>query len=527
MAIIFKSVSRQCLRLQALIATGDEEQALAEIPVLWLVAKSQEKTCDPVFKTWQDKGLISDELRRQRIDLALKENQFTRAKYLAKSLQDNSEDLIWIKFWQKIHRDPLSLLKQLPAESPTNPKISLTNDTVISRDIIRHGIKRLARKSTDLAFEHWQRLQSAYHFSEQDKLYVQRDIANWAALNREQRSLEFFADIPAEPWRVRAALWQQDWSAVRQAIVDLNLDQQELPRWQYWLGRSQAELGNHQASNDTFQRLMHQRDYYSFLAADQLKQPYKMNHRPIIFGLDELAQRPAITRLREFYALNMIVEARRQAYRLRQTLSPRELQLVGLLTHQWGWHDQTIALLGTAKYWDALDLRFPLVYDNAILDAAKINGIDPSWPFGLTRQESAFDQNAQSHVGARGLMQLMPKTGKLIARLINRPLNNTSELFNPDRNIQLGSAYLKRMYDRNQHNPVLATASYNAGPHRVQSWLPEHELPADIWIENIPFNETRRYTRSVLSYAVVFDYQRKQEIIPLTDRMPAIQSKTP
>jgi len=126
-----------------------------------------------------------------------------------------------------------------------------------------------------------------------------------------------------------------------------------------------------------------------------------------------------------------------------------------------------------------------------------------------------------------GLMQLMPNTGKLIAKLINRPLKKTQELLNPDRNIQLGSAYLKRMYDQNQHNPVLATASYNAGPHRVKNWLPKHELPADIWIENIPFNETRKYTSNVLAYAAVFDYQRQQAITPLTARMPAVKAKTP
>jgi soluble lytic murein transglycosylase len=83
------------------------------------------------------------------------------------------------------------------------------------------------------------------------------------------------------------------------------------------------------------------------------------------------------------------------------------------------------------------------------------------------------------------------------------------------------------MYDQNQHNPVLATASYNAGPHRIKRWLPTHDLAADIWIENIPYTETRRYTQSVLSYATIFDYQRKQPIKPLSDRMPVIKAQIP
>ena len=109
---------------------------------------------------------------------------------------------------------------------------------------------------------------------------------------------------------------------------------------------------------------------------------------------------------------------------------------------------------------------------------------------------------------------------------VSKPhLKNLSELVTPRRNIQLGSAYLRQVYDEHQKNPVLATASYNAGPSRVTRWLPEKTLPADIWIENIPFNETRKYTANVISYAAIFDYQRKQKITPLLRRMPAVQPK--
>jgi soluble lytic murein transglycosylase len=525
-----QSTKRQCLRLQALMATGQTSQAFSEVIPLWLFPRSQDKTCDPVFKSWQQRGLLTDELLWQRILLALNESQFSLATYLAKKLNNSKEALAWISRWQKIHRNPNSLLKQLPAKPPLNQKVSLAHDVAISRDIIQHGIKRLARKSTDKAFDTWQRILPAYDFNEQEKLSTQRYIANRSALRREDRTLEYFADIPAEPWRVRAALWQQDWKATQQAIFSLNIDEQQSTRWQYWLGRSQAELGQVQAANDTLQAIVLERDYYSFLAADKLKQPYQMNHNPIPFDpveLDLFSQRPEVAALHEFYHLNMAVESRRQAYYLKQRFSERELQLLALLTHQWGWANQTIAVLGKARYWDALDLRFPILYDTEILKAGKTTGLDPSWLFGIARQESAFNPKARSHVGAMGLMQLMPNTGKLIARLINQPLKKTSELLYPERNIQLGSAYLKRMYSKNQLNPVLATASYNAGPHRVKAWLPKQALPADIWIENIPFNETRKYTSNVLAYAAVFDYQRKQTITPLSSRMPIVKAKSP
>jgi soluble lytic murein transglycosylase len=520
-----QSTARQCLRLQALVATGNYQQAGIELPQLWLTGRSQHKNCDPIFTLWQNKKLLTDELRWQRVMLALDAQQFSLATYLAKPLKSPQPALDLISLWKKAHHSPLALLQQLAVKNQT-----VVADSSTTRDVIQHAIYRLARKSTDQAFELWQQIRPIYRFSEQDKLTIQRTIANRAALNREDRTLEFFADIPAEPWRVRAALWQQDWSAVNKAVLSLNLDELQQPRWQYWLARSQSELGQKTLAAATYQALSLKRDFYGFLAADQLQQPYQMNHNPIHFETAELERfrlRDDVSRLREFYNLDMGLEARRQAYALKIRLSNKELLLLATLTHQWGWHNQTIALLGKAQYWDALDLRFPIVYDSAILHASKTNGMDPSWLFGIARQESAFNPQARSHVGARGLMQLMPKTGKLIARLINQPLKSTSELLNPNRNIQLGSAYLRRMYDQNQHNPVLATASYNAGPHRVAHWLPNQELPADIWIENIPFTETRRYTQSVLSYTAIFDHQRKQTVIPLADRMPAVQAQKP
>jgi soluble lytic murein transglycosylase len=517
------STSQQCLRLDALIATGKAKQATADTPALWLVGHSQDSNCDSAFKYWQAQGFLTNELRWQRIQLALRENQFSLAKFLARPFDNNHQAHIWIPLWQQSHNQPLTVLKQL-ASSP------LKKDQTISREIIKHAIERLARKSTDQAYEYWQTIQSKYQFSTQDNNSMQSAIANRAALNREQRTLEYFDELPHEEWRVRAALWQQDWPSVQKAIVSLSRAEQLSTRWQYWLGRSQAQLGDTQAANQTFQNIISQRDYYSFLAADQLGQPYQMNHQPIIFEQAEFntfSQLPAVARLREFFIIDMHLEARRQAYALQQSMSPRELQLLATMTHQWQWHNQTIALLGKAQYWDALDLRFPIIYDSAILKASKKNGVDPSWLFGITRRESAFNPHARSPVGASGLMQLMPKTATLIAKLINQPLKSQSELLNPDRNIQLGSAYLRRMYDQNQQNPVLATASYNAGPHRISRWLPENALPADIWIENIPYNETRAYATSVLSYVAIFDYQRKQAVTPLSDRMPAVKPKTP
>jgi len=526
-----QSDSRQCYYAQALLEIGKQQEAFKLAADLWLVPQSQHKACDPVFSRWKQAGFLTEPLRHQRMMLALRANQFSLANYLAKSTAQTEQDQAWVKRWQDIHKNPHSLLKQLPASPPKNQdQVSLTRDLALSREIIIHGLERLARRSPEQAYKSWLSLKDHYQFSLQDEIQVRTTIGRWAALNRDDKALIYFGNLPGGEWQARAALWVQDWRAVRKAIKQLDEKEANSSRWQYWLGRSQAALGEHAAANATFNGILGERDYYSFLASDHLTQPYAMNDRPLQFTEQEMSavkQDPAIQRLHEFYAQDMMLEARREAYHLKLNRSDRELQMIATLTHQWGWHNQTIALLGKAKYWDALDLRFPVVFDTAVLKAGKTNGLDPSWVLAIARQESAFNPTARSHAGAMGLMQLMPDTGRLISKLVNRPLKRLSELYHPERNIELGSAYLRRMYDQNQQNPVLATASYNAGPHRVARWLPSEQLDADIWAENIPFNETRHYVQTVMSYAAIFDSQRNQTIKPLSERMPAIKPKTP
>ena len=114
-------------------------------------------------------------------------------------------------------------------------------------------------------------------------------------------------------------------------------------------------------------------------------------------------------------------------------------------------------------------------------------------------------EDARSHAGAVGLMQLMPATAKETARRYGISLNSANDVLVPERNIALGTAYLAQLHDQFQGNRVLASAAYNAGPGRVRQWTRGiGSLPSDVWIENIPFDETRQYVQSVLSYAVIY-----------------------
>ena len=134
-----------------------------------------------------------------------------------------------------------------------------------------------------------------------------------------------------------------------------------------------------------------------------------------------------------------------------------------------------------------------------------------------------MDPHARSPVGALGLMQLMPGTGRNVARQLATALDDLSELLQPETNIRFGSHYLNEVLARFDNNPVLATAAYNAGPHRVERWFPEQaSLDADIWIDTMPFYETRGYVRRVMAYAVFYDQRLERPIRRLSERMPAV-----
>jgi soluble lytic murein transglycosylase len=296
--------------------------------------------------------------------------------------------------------------------------------------------------------------------------------------------------------------------------------------WQYWLSRAYQETGQTTKAKLGFEMLANERSYYGFLAADIAKKPYHLAHTDTPVGqlsLDKQKNNPGIQRAIELHEHERFIDARREWNYATKGLVNGDLQAASLVAEEAGWHDQAIFTLAKTAYWDDLELRFPLHHDDLINEAAKDFKLDPSWIYAVIRQESAFRQDARSHVGAVGLMQLMPSTARRVAKgMLNQRAPKTKQLLEAETNISLGSAYLNQLSEQYNGNIILATAGYNAGPLNVDRWLGETELPADVWVELIPFHETHRYVRSVLSYMVIYDKRRGKKITRLSDRIKAI-----
>jgi soluble lytic murein transglycosylase len=176
------------------------------------------------------------------------------------------------------------------------------------------------------------------------------------------------------------------------------------------------------------------------------------------------------------------------------------------LAARWELYDIAVATATALEIFADYDLLYPRPYRDAVRGAARTTGIDLPLLYGLLRQESLFRPDAVSGADAIGVAQLQPSTAALAARSRNLPAPSRADLFDPGTSISLGAARLAALLEEFDGQLAVALAAYNAGNGRALRWLPENPLDTDIWIENIPFNETRAYVRRVLWHSVVYEW---------------------
>lgn len=511
----------QCLRLARLLKTSEQQaELMAEAETLWLTGERLPRECNAVFDAWNKAGHMTADKVWARIRLAMEARNLRLAGELAAYL-DPSER-VWVRRWQDMHRDPVRELERIdyPVETP------------VARMVVKHGIVRLAYRDPEEAMIQWHRLKRQYQFFGEDDNYVLRYIAILAAQDQLPQALMWLSEVSADPsdealhlWRVKTALRAGQWEMAKRFIAGLSERQQHDSRWRYWSARILEATGNASEARALYQGLARDRSYYGFLAADRLGVDYSMQHVSIEATPEELETmlaRPGIRMAQELYQMGQVNDARRQWSWTMRNMNNRELAVAAVIARQWGWYDRAILTVAKSDHQDDLELRFPILYRDMIEANAAELGLDPSWVYGVVRQESAFVVDARSSAGALGLMQLMPATGRLTGRKLNIPIRSNRAILNIENNLRLGAGYLKEVLGRNNGNQVLATAAYNAGPNRVSSWLPERRMDADIWVELIPFTETRDYVKNVMAYTIVYDHRLGSHPARLRTRMTDI-----
>ncbi len=501
------SIQRQCQRLNALLETGKRQQAFEDVPKLWLSGESRPAACDPVFDAWIAAGLLTDEQVWQRVELAMQRGKTRLATYLKRFLP--SQESHWVEKWVKLYNDP-SRVEQL----------SLATQHPMLDEMLTQAVQRLAWRDVDAAYAAWLRFSGDVTFSDWQHLQVTRSLMGQLARQESQlQSQQISALLPKQylhldtklaDKQLQHALQNGDWPLVLLTIDGLPKKEQQHDRWRYWQARALINLERRDEGEKILKALADERSYYGFLAAQRMGNQPKLSHKKLEADpamMRKLERHPALQRARELHHFGRSLAARREWNLALHQSTDNELRAAARLAEHWDWPSQVILTLTRLRQWNDLELRFPLAHQQEITALAKGVGIDKAWVYAILRQESAFMQDAKSSVGARGLMQLMPKTAKSVAGELQLALTDPDQLYQPEMNLKLGTGYLNKIFRRLQENPVLATAAYNAGPWRVESWLPKQAQAVDIWIETVPYRETREYLKRVLAYTVIYNYR--------------------
>ncbi|MDC8833113.1 transglycosylase SLT domain-containing protein [Alteromonas gilva] len=478
-----------------------------QVDDLWLSGDSQPKECDPVFAVWKKNGRMTTDMVLQRVEKVIRGGDRNLLGYLQRRLPDSYHYLVAL--WRATHRNPTTVLRyrEFPGRYPR-----------WERPVLYYGLIRLAWQSPEKAIKAFQYWQDKVSFNDVQIREIERAIAINSVLEGESSAEEWLsrANVPAADedvrhWHLAYWLRQRDWAKVLSVIESAPPEEQQQSALRYWRARSLGELGFHQEQQQLFTALADERHYYGFLASARLQQQPQLADRPLVvsdYTIAKVSTVPAVQRSYEWFKLGRFVEARREWYHLNQRLTNAEQHAATLIASDWGWHDQAIIGFANTGYYSDVKRRFPLAFADEFRQRASQHDVDQAFAMAIARRESSFMVDAVSPAGARGLMQLMPGT----VNYISKQKVSYSSLLQPEQNLEFGMQYLKYLNDKLNHNPVLVSASYNAGWRRVLQWLPtEGEQELDIWIENIPYHETRHYVKAVMAYRYIYQVQLGQQ----------------
>ena len=374
---------------------------------------------------------------------------------------------------------------------------------------------------------------------------------NMYLLKRDyDRAIDYFRELQERfPNGARSsyAHWKAAWLAFRQGRTDqarqgfenqiaLYPDSAEIPNALYWRARLAEEDGNpamarafYQKPSDRFRNY-----YYAELGRQRLQAlPRPPNddvpHYALLDRVSALSTAGKITaadppednlRVERARLLSnggladaAVRELQAAASQEGGTWAPPEMARV---YQDGGRYDRGIEIMKRATpnyfavdipdlprpYWEAL---FPKAYWTDLRKYSELNGLDPYLVASLIRQESEFNALALSRANAVGLMQLLPKTGKTVAKQVKLKKFSAPELYTPAVNLELGTRYFKDMVDKYNGQFEYALAAYNAGTDRVGDWLGQgHYRDPQEFVESIPFTETREYVQAILRNASVY-----------------------
>lgn len=487
----------------------------------WRTGKDLPAACDAVIAQLAATGELRAEDVWQRVRRLFRDGKVgagvtAAAKWLPAGEGFGSRRL------EIVAADPARYFSRLPADFAA---------TRAGRETALMALRMLAKQDARLAAARLGEIEARLPAA--DRAYAWGQLAQRAAWQHLPEALDWFAkadpaqfdDDEQHAWHVRAALRARDWARVQQAIAAMPDSLREQPVWTYWQGRALAAQGKDEAARALYRRIAGQANFYGNLATEALGQRVSLPPPaapPTAAESAAVRNDPALRRALTLLRLNLRTEGTREwIWRLRGA-DDRTLLAAAELARRNALWDRAINTADRTKTQHDFRLRYLAPFRDRVEPTLAELGLDASWVYGLMRQESRFVINANSSVGAQGLMQLMPATARWVAKKIRLADYHPGRIGELETNVQLGANYLKLVLDSLGDQPVLASAAYNAGPGRARRWRADTPLEGAIYVETIPFSETRDYVQKVMSNAMYYRLLFGGEAQPLTMRLGVI-----
>jgi peptidoglycan lytic transglycosylase len=493
----------RCDRARAKVVLDTEDATRAALD-LWLAPQRLPQECEPVFDWLRARGALTDELVEQRVRALLANGQAPFARTIAHELP--AARAAPLEQWADLLEKPeptIDALLQDPASRQAGDAALLA------------GWTKLARSSPLAAQTRYAQI-AALVGSVRSGDYALALAFGLAWDRRAPEALAAFAKLPARrlddnarAWQARAALWAGDWEQVDRSIHGMSAAQQTQARWQYWAARTAAARNDGVRAEALYQTILPSDNYYAANAALRLGRQPEPHPQRLAVNEDvvaALAAHSGFVRARELFLCGLKSAAAAEWASATLALDDGQRTQAVHLAARWQWHDMSVTMATREHVYYDYALLYPKPYDEQVQAAAKLANLDTTLIYGVIRQESLFRTDVVSSAGAVGLAQVLPGTARQIARAWQQPVPAAAELFDPAVNITLGAAHLRDLMNRYGQQTIVALAGYNAGERAVERWLPAEPIDADIWTENIPYNETREYVQRVLWHSVVFGW---------------------
>lgn len=498
-------IELRCQALNAQLVLQQTKELQSAVPALWMTAVRLPPACSVPMAWARVQNAITPEMVEQRIALALKSGNAALARELLSSISGARAESL--SQWLQLIEQPQMAIDRLLI----NPEVAVDNAALLD------GWTRLARKDQDAALARYQRLVDARKFDQAAASPYALALALALSWSRRPEALSYFERVnssdfndTAWEWYARAALWAGDWQRVAKLIAAMPSAVQTQVRWRYWSARAAEQMHDRAAADAGYKQLMDTEDnYYAGLAAARLDKNYTPHVQTLAADrtlLEALAARPGLQRARELFLVDLKPQASVEWNAEYKLLTAAEQSAAVLLAARWGWHDVAIATAAQQRIFNDYALLYPRPFEKEVKAAVKLAKLPAELVYGQLRQESLYKADAISAANAHGLMQLVPETAQATAKRWKLAVPKPDELLDPSINVPLGAAHLRELIDKHDGQIVVALAAYNAGPNAAARWLPAAAMDADVWIENIPYNETRNYVQKIQWHSAVFQW---------------------